>query len=201
MARIYTLLAIDPAERLTATAALRSEFFTTKPYACEPSSLPNIHSVKRWMQNGEMMKHEGWNLFTCDGSDNYCACKSIDIILRAASKTLGGGARKTRARDRARAVPAPEANAELQSNVDADMLFLIPCHLKKHANAKSKSEKFPPPHQDGALGFPLGASQHIDPSFVPPDVPFSTTFTYSKETIQSQSGPLVETTSIGGRTL
>ncbi|XP_039028586.1 cyclin-dependent kinase C-2-like isoform X2 [Hibiscus syriacus] len=58
MARIYTLLAIDPAERLTATAALRSEFFTTKPYACEPSSLPNIHSVKRWMQNGEMMKHE-----------------------------------------------------------------------------------------------------------------------------------------------
>lgn len=65
--------------------------------------------------------------------------------------------------------------------------------LITHANAKSKSEKFPPPHQDGALGFPLGSSHHIDPAFLPPDVPFSTTsFTYSKEPIQTWSGPLVD---------
>ena len=65
--------------------------------------------------------------------------------------------------------------------------------LITHANAKSKSEKFPPPHQDGALGFPLGASHHIDPAFVPPDVPFSSTsFTYSKEPIQTWSGPLTD---------
>ncbi|OVA15037.1 Protein kinase domain [Macleaya cordata] len=37
---IETLLAIDPAKRGTATSALRSKFFTSKPYACKPSSLP-----------------------------------------------------------------------------------------------------------------------------------------------------------------
>ncbi|XP_021911819.1 probable serine/threonine-protein kinase At1g54610 [Carica papaya] len=43
---IETLLAIDPAERQTATAALRSEFFMTEPYACEPSSLPKYPPSK-----------------------------------------------------------------------------------------------------------------------------------------------------------
>ncbi|MBA0699788.1 hypothetical protein Goari_001394 [Gossypium aridum] len=166
---IDTLLAIDPAERLTATAALRSEFFMTEPYACEPSSLPKYPPSKE--MDAKRRDDEARR-------------------LKAASKAPGDGARKTRTRDRARAVPAPEANAELQSNLDRRRLIT-------HANAKSKSEKFPPPHQDGALGFPLGASQHIDPSFVPPDVPFSTTFTYSKEPIQTWSGPLVESASNG----
>lgn len=71
--------------------------------------------------------------------------------------------------------------------------------LISHANAKSKSEKFPPPHQDGALGVPLGASHHIDPGLVPPDVPFSSTsFTYSKEPVQNWSGPLVDPAGSGG---
>ncbi|KAJ0732953.1 putative protein-serine/threonine kinase [Helianthus annuus] len=34
-----TLLAIDPEERGTATLVLKSEFFTTKPLACDRSSL------------------------------------------------------------------------------------------------------------------------------------------------------------------
>lgn len=39
--------------------------------------------------------------------------------LRAANKPQADGAKKTRTRDRAvRAMPAPEANAELQSNLD-----------------------------------------------------------------------------------
>lgn len=60
-----------------------------------------------------------------------------------------------------------------------------------HANAKSKSEKFPPPHQDGALGHPLGASHHIDPSLVPRDIPYtSTNFSFSNDPIQTWSGPL-----------
>lgn len=33
------------------------------------------------------------------------------------------------------------------------------------ANAKSKSEKFPPPHQDGAVGYPLDASHNGPVSF------------------------------------
>ncbi|KAJ9568570.1 hypothetical protein OSB04_004536 [Centaurea solstitialis] len=37
---IETLLSIEPYKRGTASSALASEYFTTKPYACEPSSLP-----------------------------------------------------------------------------------------------------------------------------------------------------------------
>lgn len=71
--------------------------------------------------------------------------------------------------------------------------------LISHANAKSKSEKFPPPHQDGQLGYPLGASNHIDPDIIPPDVPFSSTsFTYSKEPFQAWSGPIGNTAAIDG---
>ncbi|KAK8671084.1 hypothetical protein V6N13_037692 [Hibiscus sabdariffa] len=169
---IDTLLAIDPIERLTATAALNSEFFTTKPYACDPSSLPK-----------------------------YPPCKEMDAKLRdeearrlrAAGRANADGVKKARPRDRAvRAIPAPEANAELQANLDRRRLIT-------HANAKSKSEKFPPPHQDGTLGYPLGSAHPIDPGFDPPDVPFSTmSFSFSnKAPIQTWSGPLVDSSGIG----
>lgn len=70
--------------------------------------------------------------------------------------------------------------------------------LISHANAKSKSEKFPPPHQDGALGVPLGASHHIDPAIVPSDIPFSTNlFTYSKEQVPNWSGPFDDAMAVG----
>ncbi|GAB4851231.1 hypothetical protein Ancab_030527 [Ancistrocladus abbreviatus] len=168
---IETLLAIDPAERQTATAALQSEFFTTKPYACEPSSLPKYPPSK------EM-----------DAKLRDEAARR----LRAAGKATADGVRKTRHRDRTvRAIPAPEANAELQANIDRHRLIT-------HANAKSKSEKFPPPHQDGTLGYPLGSLHHIDPTFDPPEVPFSTTnFSYAKEPIQTWSGPLVDPAAVG----
>nr|GMD42108.1 probable serine/threonine-protein kinase At1g54610 [Ipomoea batatas] len=169
---IDTLLAIDPAERRNATDALRSEFFTTEPYACDPSILPKYPPTKE--MDAKRRDDEARR-------------------LRAANKAQGDGTKRTRHRDRAvRAIPAPDANAELQANIDRRRLIT-------HANAKSKSEKFPPPHQDGGLGVPLGASHHIDPSLVPPDVPFSSTsFTYSKEPVQNWSGPLVEPATAGG---
>ncbi|KAL5701427.1 [pyruvate dehydrogenase (acetyl-transferring)] kinase [Ranunculus cassubicifolius] len=170
---IETLLAIDPAERLTATAALRSEFFTTKPYACEPSSLPHYPPSKE--MDAKLRDEEARRLRAAGGKGNTDNVK------------------KTRTRDRAavRAIPAPEANAELQTNLDRRRLIT-------HANAKSKSEKFPPPHQDGALGFPLGSSHYMDPTYDPPDVPFSSTnLTYPKGPIQNWSGPLVDSTSVG----
>ncbi|KAK1293694.1 putative serine/threonine-protein kinase [Acorus calamus] len=37
---IETLLSIEPYKRGTASSALASQYFTTKPYACDPSSLP-----------------------------------------------------------------------------------------------------------------------------------------------------------------
>ncbi|KAL2458562.1 putative serine/threonine-protein kinase [Forsythia ovata] len=168
---IETLLAIDPAERQTATDALNSEFFRTKPYACDPSSLPK-----------------------------YPPSKEIDAKrrdeearrLRATGRANAEGVKKTRTRERPmRAIPAPDANAELQANIDRRRLIT-------HANAKSKSEKFPPPHQDGGLGYPLGTSHHMDPAFDPPDVPFSSmNFSYSKEPIQTWSGPLVDPAAVG----
>ncbi|KAL6989565.1 [pyruvate dehydrogenase (acetyl-transferring)] kinase [Sarracenia purpurea var. burkii] len=163
---IESLLAIDPAERKTATDALRSEFFTTEPYACDPSTLPQYPPTK------EM-----------DAKRRDTEARR----LRASNKAQGDGTKKSRPRDRAvRANPAPEANAEIQSNLDRRRLIT-------HGNAKSKSEKFPPPHQDGALGVPLGASHHINPAMVPSDISFSTTsLSYSKEPIQNWSGPLVD---------
>ncbi|TXG55147.1 hypothetical protein EZV62_020403 [Acer yangbiense] len=41
-----TLLSIDPAHRGTAASALSSEFFTTQPLACDPSSLPKYPPSK-----------------------------------------------------------------------------------------------------------------------------------------------------------
>ncbi|XP_010414910.1 PREDICTED: probable serine/threonine-protein kinase At1g54610 isoform X2 [Camelina sativa] len=168
---IDALLSIEPEDRQTATAALKSEFFTSEPYACEPADLPKYPPSKEMdaKRRDEETRRQ-----------------------RAASKAQGDGARKNRHRDRSnRALPAPEANAELQSNVDRRRLIT-------HANAKSKSEKFPPPHQDGgAMGLPLGASQHIDPTFVPRDMVSSFTsssFNFSKDEpptqVQTWSGPL-----------
>ncbi|XP_027355766.1 probable serine/threonine-protein kinase At1g54610 [Abrus precatorius] len=154
-----TLLAIDPDDRGTASAALNSEFFTTEPYACEPSSLPK-----------------------------YPPSKELDVKLRdeeaRRQKALNGkasaidGAKKARARERSRAIPAPEANAEIQTNLDR-------WRVVTHANAKSKSEKFPPPHQDGAVGYPQDASNKGPVSFGAPDTSFGSGIFNSKP-----SGPV-----------
>ncbi|XP_028770749.1 probable serine/threonine-protein kinase At1g54610 [Neltuma alba] len=157
------LLALDPAERKTASDALRSEFFTTEPYACDPSSLPKYPPSKE--MDAKRRDDEARR-------------------QRAAGRGQVDGSKKLRTRNRAKPNPAPEANAELQSNIDRRRLIT-------RANATSKSEKFPPPHQDGQLGFPLGSSRHIDSNVVPPDVSFSSTsFTYSKEPFQAWSGPI-----------
>ncbi|XP_058084113.1 probable serine/threonine-protein kinase At1g54610 isoform X2 [Magnolia sinica] len=146
----------------------RTEFFTTEPYACEPSSLPKYPPSKE--MDAKLRDEEARRLRAGSGRAN------------------GDGMKKTRIRDRAaRAMPAPEANAELQANLD------LRRRLITHANAKSKSEKFPPPHQDGALGYPLASVHHIDPHFDPPDVPFSSTFIYPKDPgLSTWSGPLVD---------
>ncbi|KAF3513304.1 hypothetical protein F2Q69_00001380 [Brassica cretica] len=43
---VETLLAIDPDDRGTSTSALNSEFFTSEPLACDPSSLPKYPPSK-----------------------------------------------------------------------------------------------------------------------------------------------------------
>ncbi|XP_008804581.2 probable serine/threonine-protein kinase At1g54610 isoform X2 [Phoenix dactylifera] len=170
LALIETLLAIDPAERQTATAALRSEFFTTEPYACEPSSLPKYPPSKE--MDAKLREEEARR-------------------LRAARRVHADGVKKMRTRDRAaKAVPAPEANAEFHANLDRR-------HLITHANAKSKSEKFPPPHQDGALGYLLGSPHHMDAVFDPPEASFSMVFPYQKGNVTTWSGPLMNPAAVG----
>ncbi|CAL0300061.1 unnamed protein product [Lupinus luteus] len=165
LALIDTLLAIDPAERLSASDALRSEFFTTEPYACDPSDLPKYPPTKE--MDAKQRDDEARR-------------------LRAAGKAHGDGPKKRRMRDRAvKPNPAPEANAELQYNIDQRRRLLT------RGNAKSKSEKFPPPHEDGQLGFPLGSSQHIDPDLISSVVSLgSTSYIYSTEPFQAWSGPI-----------
>lgn len=139
---IETILSIDPADRGTASAALKNEFFTTKPYACDPSSLPQYPPSKE--MDAKMRDEESRR-------------------QRAASGKVrsGDGTRKTGIRDReGRAVPAPEANAELPMNLQKRRMI-------SQSNAKSKSEKFPPPHEDGAVGFPMEPPGQGQPSFEP----------------------------------
>lgn len=143
---VESLLSIDPDDRVTAAAALNSEFFTTEPHACDPSSLPH-----------------------------YPPSKELDAKLRdqaarrqrgqAVKANIDDGTKRVRIRDRtSQAVPAPEANAEIQSNLD--MLRI------KTQGKTSKSEKFPPPHQDGAVGFCMDKSNTRTVSFDPADSSF-----------------------------
>ncbi|CAO2173698.1 unnamed protein product [Urochloa humidicola] len=167
---VETLLAIDPAERQTATAALHSDFFSTEPYACDPSSLPTYPPSKE--MDAKLRDEEARR-------------------LRAAAKAKGE-AKRTRPRDRShRAGPAPEANAEIQTNLDQRRRMIT------HANAKSKSEKFPPPHQDGAMGNPLGSCRHMEPMFEHQDASFSTVVPIEKGTSQTWSGPLFDPSALG----
>nr|CAB3477171.1 unnamed protein product [Digitaria exilis] len=114
----------------------------------------------------------------------------VTLWLRAAAKAKGE-AKRTRPRDRShRAGPAPEANAEIQANLDRRRMIT-------HANAKSKSEKFPPPHQDGAMGNPLGSCRHMEPMFEHQDASFSTVVPIEKGTSQTWSGPLFDPSALG----
>uniref|UniRef100_A0ACD5VQE0 Uncharacterized protein n=1 Tax=Avena sativa TaxID=4498 RepID=A0ACD5VQE0_AVESA len=119
-ALVDVLLSVDPVDRRTASSALQSEFFTTKPYACNPSSLPR-----------------------------YPPSKEYDAKRREEERRQGtaGGKQNPEKRTReSRAVPAPDANAELVSSLQK---------RQAQANTKSRSEMFNPCKEDSASGFPM----------------------------------------------
>ncbi|XP_062210692.1 probable serine/threonine-protein kinase At1g54610 isoform X3 [Phragmites australis] len=149
----------------------RTEFFSTEPYTCDPSSLPTYPPSKE--MDAKLRDEEARR-------------------LRAAAKAKGEVTKRTRPRDRThKSGPAPEANAELQANLDQRRRMIT------HANAKSKSEKFPPPHQDGAMGNPLGSCRHMEPTFEHQDASFSTVVPIQKGTSQTWSGPLFDPAALG----
>lgn len=122
---LETLLAIDPADRGSAASALKSEFFSTKPLPCDPSSLPKYPPSKEL--NAKMRNEEARRQGTA-GSRGH----------RADAERKG-----TR---ESRAVPAPEANAELVSSMQK---------RQARSNSQSRSEMFNPQQEEVASGFPM----------------------------------------------
>ncbi|KAK1388883.1 putative serine/threonine-protein kinase [Heracleum sosnowskyi] len=117
------LLAVDPAHRGTAAFALKSEFFTVEPHACDPTTLPK-----------------------------YPPSKEIDAKLRSEeARRLGAGIkddkveRDTRGSKDSRAVPAPDANAELAMSLQK----------RGRSNPKTRSEQFNRHKDEAASGFPI----------------------------------------------
>ncbi|CAO2833397.1 unnamed protein product [Amaranthus hypochondriacus] len=132
------LLSIDPSDRGSASSALKNEFFTTKPLPCDPSCLPK-----------------------------YPPSKEFDAKLRdeearrqgAASRAHRGDPEK-RGTKESRAIPAPDANAELAVSMQK---------RQAQSNSKSRSEKFNSHQEEVASGFPMEpprASQAVEESSI-----------------------------------
>lgn len=122
---IEILLSIDPADRGSAASALKSEFFSTKPLPCDPSSLPKYPPSKEFdakMRDEETRRH------VASGSKGH----RHDAERR--------GTRESRA------VPAPDANAELISSMQK---------RQSQSNSKSRSEMFNSQQEEVASGFPI----------------------------------------------
>ncbi|CAN7019761.1 unnamed protein product [Brassica rapa subsp. trilocularis] len=118
LALVEVLLAVEPDARGTTALALQSEFFTTKPYASDPSSLPK-----------------------------YKPKKEIDVKLREeeARRKKGTSSKQNESKQVSReskAVPAPDANAELLASLQK---------RQGQSNQTSMSEKFNP--NEDAAGF------------------------------------------------
>ncbi|XP_010535099.1 PREDICTED: probable serine/threonine-protein kinase At1g54610 [Tarenaya hassleriana] len=152
---LETLLSVNPDDRGTAASALQSEFFTTKPFPCDPSSLPKYHP-----------------------------CKELDARMRdeEARRQAAGGNKDHKQQERrgmkeSRAVPAPDANAELAASMQK---------RQSQSNSRSRSEKFNPHPEEVASGFPIDPprqSQALEPSADSRGNPH--------KRVSSHSGPLV----------
>lgn len=122
---IEILLSIDPSDRGSAASALESEFFKTKPLACDPSSLPK-----------------------------YPPSKEIDAKLREeeARRKVAAGAKGQKCENDSkrsrelRTVGGHDPNAELAR--------LMPWR-HGHVEAKSQSEVFNTHKEEAASGFPI----------------------------------------------
>ncbi|WZZ11383.1 hypothetical protein YC2023_097304 [Brassica napus] len=114
---VEVLLAVEPDARGTTALALESEFFSTKPFASDPSSLPK-----------------------------YQPRKELDVKLQKeeARRKKGTISKENELKQVAReskAVPAPDANAELLASIQK---------RQEQNNQTSMTEKFNP-NEDAAM--------------------------------------------------
>ncbi|KAJ7948325.1 Protein kinase-like protein [Quillaja saponaria] len=134
MGLMETLLSIDPANRGTASSALNSEFFTTEPIACDPSSLPK-----------------------------YPPSKEIDSKLRdevaRRQGAVGGRELKVGLGSRQEKEPCPfpvsKVNSDLRMSIQKG---------QGYSNSKSQSELFSSCGEEAVSGFlavPRKQSEHI----------------------------------------
>ncbi|KAK4424439.1 putative serine/threonine-protein kinase [Sesamum alatum] len=124
---LESLLAFEPERRGTTTSALHSEFFTTKPLPCDPSALPKYPPSKEF--DAKMRDEEARRQRAAGGK--------------------GGAESSRKGPKESRAVPAPDANAELQSSIQK---------WKEQSNPKSNSEMYNR-GENGGSGFPMGPSR------------------------------------------
>ncbi|KAG8364040.1 hypothetical protein BUALT_Bualt19G0084800 [Buddleja alternifolia] len=140
LALLESLLAFESERRGSTTSALHSEFFTTKPLPCDPSALPKYPPSKEF--DAKVRDEEARRLKAAGGK--------------------GGAVESSRKGFKeSKAVPAPDANAELQTSIQK---------LKGQSNPKSNSENFNPgedrssriEHSRGPLhhSMLMGASGH-----------------------------------------
>ncbi|KAK9674107.1 hypothetical protein RND81_12G211600 [Saponaria officinalis] len=85
------LLSVDPADRGSASSALKSEFFTTKPFPCDASSLPKYPPSKEF--DAKMRDEEARR--------------------QGPARSRGQRADPEKVAKESLAIPAPDANAEL----------------------------------------------------------------------------------------
>ncbi|XP_010500934.1 PREDICTED: probable serine/threonine-protein kinase At1g54610 [Camelina sativa] len=135
LALLETLLSVNPDDRGSAAAALKSEFFSTRPLPCDPSSLPK-----------------------------YPPSKELDARMRdEESRRQVGGNRDQRHQERrgtkeSRAIPAPDANAELVTSMQK---------RQSQSTNRSRSEKFNPHPEEVASGFPIDPPRPSSQAFEP----------------------------------
>ncbi|KAI3726132.1 hypothetical protein L1987_65929 [Smallanthus sonchifolius] len=100
---IQTLLSVEPCKRGTATSALKSEYFHTKPYACDPASLPKyppnkeihaqVQEEARRKKPGGMVWASGASTRvhkTCQEQTSFCKAVPADAP-RIARRNNGDG--------------------------------------------------------------------------------------------------------------
>ncbi|XP_071736842.1 probable serine/threonine-protein kinase At1g54610 [Rutidosis leptorrhynchoides] len=112
LALLDSLLAVEPDNRGSCSSALQSEFFTTKPLPCHPSSLPKYPPSKEYdakLRDDETRR-------------NKASSGKPRVV-----EPLRNGTKQSRAQ------PDPDANAELHASIKK--------RLEKQ-NTKSNSEKF-----------------------------------------------------------
>lgn len=137
LALLETLLSVNPDDRGTADSALQSEFFSARPLPCDPSSLPK-----------------------------YPPSKELDARMRdeESRRQAGGNKGDQRHQERrgtkdSRAIPAPDANAELVASMQK--------RQSQASNNRSRSEKFNPHPEEVASGFPIDPPRSSSQAFEP----------------------------------